>query len=222
MNSITVNLGVPALAGCLKAAGKADVRFYLNGVHVDLEAGIIVGTNGNLLLAVSDAVEIEADTPRPEGLKSFIVHRDVVADMIKVAKACRVTTLTCEVATDGKTVSFGPSDSRRTVSTIDGHYPDWRRICPAKVSGEASTYDPQLCAQLAEAVTLAGGGARLCATVLYQNGVDKPGVMEYAGRTSILGVIMPLRGPGSEGQPASLAVAHGKAKVEAEPAKAAA
>lgn len=220
MDSFTVNLGVPALAGCLKAAGKNDVRYYLNGVHLDLVAGVMVGSNGHMLLAVSDAIEIEADTPRPEALKFLNLPRDAVADMIKVAKKCRVTSLAVDVDADGKRMSFGSADDRRSISAIDGTYPEWRRICPSEVSGEAGHYDPQLLGQLAEAVTLAGGGARQCATVLYQNGASKPAVMEYRGRSGILGVIMGLRGD-PEGQPDCLGVAHPKPKAKAPAAPAA-
>ena len=73
----TLNIPARSFAAALKCAAKNDVRFYLNGVYLDLPKGRIVGTNGHVMFVG----KIEAAT-----LPAVIVPRDLIESALKSLK----------------------------------------------------------------------------------------------------------------------------------------
>lgn len=103
------------LKAVLLAAGKKDIRFYLNGIHVNSRH--IVGTDGHRMHAIAHG----GDWPHDP----VTIPREVVELAVK-AKTVELT-LTTEALGP---VSYKP---------VEGTYPDYMRVLPAPtsvVSGE--------------------------------------------------------------------------------------
>lgn len=103
------------LKAVLLAAGKKDIRYYLNGIHVNSRH--IVGTDGHRLHAIAHG----GDWPHDP----VTIPREVVELAVK-AKTLELT-LTTEAL---GAISYKP---------IDGTYPDYMRVIPTQtevVTGE--------------------------------------------------------------------------------------
>ena len=75
--------------------------------------------------------------------------------------------------------------------TIAGVYPDYRRVIPAKVSGEPAHFDVKLLALLARAETILHGPSKHLATI-GQNGANAAALISL-GRDDFIGAISPRR-----------------------------
>lgn len=110
----TVRLDIKTLKAALQCCGKADVRYYMNGVFV--EGNRIVATNGERMML---ARGLESD----EGIPPIIIDYQLIEKAIKNApKGSFYIPLTYveNVYTLGGEVITG----------IEGHFPDYRRILP--------------------------------------------------------------------------------------------
>src|SRR5690348_4954473 len=109
------------LRAALSHAGKRDVRFYLNGVCLDLNAGRIVATDGNRMFICRG--------PLDAGAGQVIIPRDVIESAVKAAdkKGCMlsVSIVTGEAGT--ATLAL-PSGAQFGATLIDGRFPDWQRV----------------------------------------------------------------------------------------------
>jgi DNA polymerase III subunit beta len=130
------------LKAALLFAAKKDVRNYLNGVLIewDRENVTIAATDGHRLFAATCPM----DEPVEPG--SVIVSYDDIKRALTGYKAeCIEFTPNADhirqIATLGS-VSFLP---------LDGTYPDWRLVVPAKISGEAAQFNPAYVGDLAKA-----------------------------------------------------------------------
>jgi DNA polymerase-3 subunit beta len=183
----------------LAVAAKQDIRYYLNGICVDARDNgdvVLVATNGHVLLAVPVAADDVADLAPGQ----YIIPRDT-AEAVKPIKAGRTTLpLQLEITTPAPapdpdrpdvTVKRAPTFTLAGATTagaavMDGQYPDWRRVMPAKASGEPAQFQPDYVAAFGAVAKLLGSGI----PVIHHNG--NAGAL-VTGLGAALGVIMPMR-----------------------------
>jgi DNA polymerase-3 subunit beta len=113
------------LAKVAFAQSTEDARYYLNGVHLEAQAGglFLAATQGHLLASA----RIEA----PEGsteISSAIIPRDAVAQLQALLAEVEGE---LEVAvSQGKQIRVSFDETALTSKLIDGNFPDWRRVVP--------------------------------------------------------------------------------------------
>lgn len=95
------------LKAVLLAAGKKDVRYYLNGVHVNSQH--IVGTDGHRLHAIAHGGDWPHDPVT------------IPSDVVELAVKAKTLELTLTPQSLGA-ISYKP---------LDGRYPDYQRVLPA-------------------------------------------------------------------------------------------
>lgn len=171
----------------LKVAAKNDIRYYLNGMLVDVRAADItlVATNGHMLLAVplpADALDGERI------IGQYIIGRDVL-EAVKPCKVGRTALpITIDIGADGAVAVTGATTA--TAKLIDGRFPDWRRVMPAGASLEVAQFDPAYIATFGDVRELLTGNTK-DKPVIHHNG-NGGALVSGLGRDA-LGVLMPLR-----------------------------
>jgi DNA polymerase-3 subunit beta len=108
-------------AATLFAATK-DVRYYLNGVYLEARDGkiFIVATDGGALFV--HRVTLSQDAPITDF--GVIVPIDT-AKMFAKTKSEHLT-----VTIDGDTITLSDGSINTTTKSVEGNYPDWRRVLP--------------------------------------------------------------------------------------------
>ena len=176
---MNINLNVQLLKGALECAGKKDVRYYLNGVFIDVlneEELVYCGTDGHILFAAK--APLDSTSGDPVGT-SLTIPRTVIEAALKGVKS-----QTVELAA----VHEGSYRLNQTIFLpVDGKFPDYQRVIPQEVSGEKATFDPDLLVRGSKAISLSVGGRG----ELQHNG-EKAAVMTSASE-SVIVVVMPMR-----------------------------
>lgn len=190
------------LKALLIVAAKSDVRYYLNGVCIDARANgdvVLVATDGHRLLAVPMAVDDVEELAPGE----YIIPRDVLA-AVKPNKAGRTTfPLQLEVTAPAPVpdperpdvmVQGRPSftltgATTATGATIDGRFPDWRRVMPSNTTGEPGQYNPAYVGDFGAVARLLTG--RDSYPIFHQSGAGSALVSRLG--MNALGVLMPMR-----------------------------
>jgi DNA polymerase-3 subunit beta len=163
-------------------AAHDDIRYYLNGLLIEASAHTtrIVGTNGHVM-GIYNNIDQENEL---DGRVSFILP-DFALALLKPAKN-KLDQLVIE--TDGArgtlTVVGGASVN---FTAIDGKYPDYSRVMPDKVTGEAAQFNPDYVADFKKAYKL------LNAKTFHIHHNGHGGAVVDFGLTNFLGVMMPLR-----------------------------
>lgn len=121
----------------LSAAGVKDVRYYLNGVALELENGTArcVGTDGHRLAVVESKplADLEGAPTAQRVLK-----RVDVAALLKAPKPKADDLATVELLPDGVRVTLGAI--AYTLAVIpDAKYPEWTRMRPRAILAEEVT-----------------------------------------------------------------------------------
>jgi hypothetical protein len=153
MQSITVTLDRRHLKAALICAAKQDIRWYLNGVLLELGAGakgnraLLIATDGHRL-SCSDATGDDNDMGAAQAC-SVIIPRDLIERVCrhKIAKRdLQVAMLTIadgDVADTGLTFTM-LDGSAYTGKAIEARYPDWRRVTRQQPgNGRASLINPE-------------------------------------------------------------------------------
>jgi DNA polymerase-3 subunit beta len=172
----------------LLIAPKADIRSYLNGVCVDARANgdvVLVATDGHRLLAVPLPVDsIESCAPG-----QYIIPRDTL-DAVKPCKAGKHSLpLTIEIV-DARITITGATTA--TSPTIDGRFPDWRRVMPKSANNEPAQFNSDYFASFGKVAALLGASTKTGVTaVIHHNGTGAALVTFPASEA--LGGIMPCR-----------------------------
>ena len=128
-----ITLPLRMLAAVAPAMGNIDIRYYLNGVHIEhVQGGVIaVATDGRALIAARETLlNIEPFAP-------FIMPRDTVLELLKAGRKIENFSMSeGVVAYGGVTRLFAP---------IDGQFPDWRAVIGnAAQPLEATSFDPDV------------------------------------------------------------------------------
>lgn len=177
-----------ALRAVSRFAATNDIRHYLNGVHVDAvpNGTVLVTTDGRVLGAHHYPAQNEIESATTLILPGTIVHAfskfgkiyaDIPLDLEKIGSEWSI---------------YDPAAQQRTSFTpVDGRFPDWRRIMPTKVSGEAAVYSPDLMARFSDAGRDFHGKTAECKVTYGQNGFGS--ALVNIVDTAFVGVIMPLK-----------------------------
>lgn len=176
----------------LKAAAyfsaKEDIRFYLNGVLIEstpLQTRV-VATDGHALFCAKDDA-------KGENVDSFvgIVPNDTVKQILawkaphKGAADLPVVITTAE--TEQRAEWCG---NTAVFKLIDAKFPDYARVVPEKVSGDASHIDPELlmrCKKAAEVL-----GTSKLGHFAFKQGGDGSAIAVFS--VEAFAVVMPMRG----------------------------
>jgi DNA polymerase-3 subunit beta len=160
------------LAAVLIFSGKQDVRYYLNGVFVEvsLTEVRVSATDGN---TAAVARHTESNTVRFD----VIVPRATVELALKMRS--EVISLVCE-----DTGNWSLAGIRFT--PVDGKFPDYRRIIPNGYSGEAAQFDPEFITRASKAGRALGHKGL---PIIRHNGKDAA-LVQFYGNDNFIGVIM--------------------------------
>jgi hypothetical protein len=162
MKTITLALDRNLLAACLITAAKSGIRYYLNGVCVEINKGrvLTIATDGHRLSFAKHCTETYVDTDGSY-VKQFdvILPRESIEAALKLDKKSSVLglTLTRQEHQTGNAIDFtlGPIAGK----TIDGVFPNWRRVVPNGHTGEPAQINPEYVADLGKAAKALGGKA---------------------------------------------------------------
>ena len=177
----------------LLIAPKSDIRYYLNGVCVDVRAGLVtlVATDGHRLLAVPVAADNVEDARNGE----FIIPRDTL-EAVKPAKYGKIAapiTLDFPMPNPGALQSVTITGATTATATVvDGRYPDWRRVMPATASNEPVQFNSEYLASFGKIGELLGASTKTGVTaIIHHNG--NSGALVSFPVSDAIGVIMPCR-----------------------------
>lgn len=156
-------------------AASADVRYYLNGVFIEVRATETrcVATTGEIAAVLRQRVEQDA-------MPEVIVPNEAV----KLALARKSEVMTLEFC-GGKWALGGIP-----FIPVEGKFPPYRRIIPIQVNGLAGHYDAQLIAPFAKLAKALGAKGT---PVIRQNGEGAAQVQLLGFIDEFVGVLMPLR-----------------------------
>jgi len=201
MTTLTLHIPHATIKAALIVAPKMDVRNYLNGAALDLTDGTkprLVVTDGHRMLVINAEPFIRDDDGNYPGLppemigQTYILPRDLLA-AVKPAKVGKVElplAVTIHHA-DGKPAGLTVQGATTAQgSCIDGKYPEWRRVWPQSLSGEAMQYNPDYLADFKAiaALLIDKKGAQI---VVGYNG-HGPALIDF-GLDTAAGVVMPQR-----------------------------
>ena len=125
-----------------------DVRFYLKGILIEATKThtTLVATDGHILGVYKNEEENEI----PENIKfEFILPYDVLKKL--KAPTIKYEYVILEFVPDENskvnTVIIKSVSCTLMTQTIEGKFPDWRRILPRETSNEIGHYNPELLAK---------------------------------------------------------------------------
>jgi len=185
----------------LLIAPKSDIRYYLQGVCVDVRGDTVtlVATDGHRLLAVP----VAADDIQSALEGTHILPREVL-DAVKPAKygknAAPITITLVQPATyqDEQGRTCKPSievtvtgQTTATTKLIDGRFPDWRRVVPATASGVPAQFQPEYLGDWGRVAALLGAKGKGVTAVIHHNGDS--GALVTFPTSEAIGVVMPCR-----------------------------
>lgn len=179
----TFEVSINAIRAARSHAADKDVRYYLLGVHFDLEAGRIVATDGHRAFICAG--------PVVPGAGTFIMPNALVDSVLK-AVGKRPLYDTVEVSYANGTVQVKTVNGTFSAPAVDGTFPDWRRIVPQSVSGETAQFNPEYLTDAREALaTYQGFKTDKTAIKVSHNGAS-PSICTSNCDDAIV-IVMPLR-----------------------------
>jgi DNA polymerase-3 subunit beta len=197
----TAMIDVRALAAISHAAGTEQVRYYLNGVcvEIDQDGATYVATDGHMLAATRR--EYAGENVGAQLVGRWIIPT-TICQHFKIAKRAKrpdqlAATLSeveggkLALEYDGQSVVFSP---------IDGAFPEWRRVLPGELSGDVAQFGYGVLGKLAKVAKALGNDRP--ALAIAHNGLG-PALVNLGGDDeAAFGVIMPFRGAAPECLPA--------------------
>jgi len=186
---ISFNLPRTELKGMLNFAAKKDIRYYLNGVCLEIgnKEVRILATDGHVMGV--QRVLLEEPIPLSEQFQVIISTDDIKA----IQKSKYDTPLKISIdamQSDGKRyISIDDNGTIRTFPALDGEYPDYRRVIPSSVSNETAQYNHELLVKFQDYSNLFNKKGQNISVEYNGNS----GALVSIGRDSFIGVIMPIR-----------------------------
>lgn len=173
-----------ALKAVSRFAAKQDIRYYLQGVLVESSPTEtrIVGCDGHTL-----AIHRSQHTGENEGQWTGIVPLPTVLALLKMKathKTLRDAPIILSVQESGE-IRADWIDQSINFRTIDGKFPEYQRVIPAKLDGTKAWYQPEYLQRIADASKDMGESF-----TFGFNGNSAS--LAYIGQ-SMLAVIMPMR-----------------------------
>lgn len=181
----TIHFTAAQLKAIALLAAQQDVRYYLNGVLVEATQfeTRIVATDGHKMGVVRHAVENDIDTD-----VSLIVPTSVIG-LLKASKSDGNKIVNIEIDNDVHTLCAPFTGLRAGFTPVEGRFPDYRRVVPAKPSGEFAHFMPQLLMEFVKCGQLLTGKA-IVVPRLEHNGKSS-GRVTFDGFDNFIGVVMP-------------------------------
>ena len=178
-------INLKALKAVALFCSKEETRYYLKGVNLQFRSDhvIMVATNGHYLTALRQTLEEPLDSELPD----TIVPIELI-DRIKLTKHDDKA----ELYVDGHKVTITYMGATYVDGHIDATFPDWRRITPSSVSGEAAQYDASYAALYMKAARMFAKDAQIR---IGHNGLS-PALVSWLPSEAGLdafGVLMPMR-----------------------------
>ena len=206
----TFTVSINALRAARSHAADKELRYYLLGVHFDLEAGRMVATDGHRAFICAG--------PVVPGAGTFIMPNTLIDSALK-AVGKRPLYDTVEVSYADNTIQVKTANGIFSAPAVDGTFPDWRRIVPQSVSGELAQFNPQYLADAREALaTYQGFKTDKTAFHVAHNGTS-PCVCT-SNCDDALVIVMPMRDMGAVDAASRAAWAVSMAARDAAPAAA--
>jgi hypothetical protein len=154
MYTLTVSLAT--LRAARTHAAENDVRAYLKGIYLDTAAGKVVATDGHRLFA-ANARGVKSVYP------AVIIPNETIDAALKqftgeYARGKSLGTIGVTVTIDETAVAIGTPTGSVTGRTLDGRFPEWRRVVPkADDVGEhvPAVLNTQYLADACEALSIA-------------------------------------------------------------------
>lgn len=181
-------------------AAQKDTRYYLNGICLEIGAKEtrMIATDGHRLGCFRIASEQEHII---EPLTDVIIHNDLIKPI--KAKGGPVT-ITIGDVIEGKDADGYVIKYRRPVSlaqdgvawsgeTIEGKFPQWRRVIPEITSGEVAQFNANYVGDIGKAWSCLhpGNKGRFPASHIAHNGTG--GALVSFDSDDFIGVIMPCK-----------------------------
>ncbi len=162
----------------LEVAPKDDSRFYLNGACLDADRGLVVATDGHILLAIRVHIE---------GTGQAILDRDTLD---KARRAFGRKGGSARIEIDGQVCWVHVNGEPFPGQLIDGTYPDYAQVVPTEPSGELAQFNGALLGRLSKAFERLGGVEGLIEVA--HNGTRAALVAHYSVPEAIA-CVMPFR-----------------------------
>lgn len=178
MTEFSINAKI--LVGLNKYGASVDpTRYYLHGVHIEINGGIgfAVATNGHVMFIH----RFEAETADAK----FIISSTLLKNL-KVDKKIKDV----QVKYDGKTIHLSYGALNLSGAEIDGNYPDWRRAVTSEIEfkDQYVEFGPDVLDDVYKMHKSADGKGR---PGLVPNG-GGPALVNF-GRKDLTGFAMPVR-----------------------------
>ncbi|MFY3682081.1 hypothetical protein ACOTD7_20755 [Achromobacter xylosoxidans] len=195
MTNPAIQIERAALKAASRIMARSDIRYYLNGVYVEATPTetIIAATDGHRLLALHAFAENDV-----QEAAALIIPGEVVKRIIDGSlKAVRQITLT-QVSDEKWVAPLHQWGVELTFRPVEGIFPDWRKVIPAKASGQPANINPDyLAAFQAAAYDLCGKPGRRARVAtgieVRQNGTGGALVFAPSSHTiGFVGVVMPV------------------------------
>lgn len=106
------------------AMAQQDVRFYLNGMLLELSKNRIrtVSTDGHRLAMATGEVELDCDT-----IQQFIIPRKGI---LEITRLFSEEDMPAHVVLSGNHIRIDTPDLKFTSKLVDGKFPDYQRVLP--------------------------------------------------------------------------------------------
>lgn len=175
-----VLIEMAVLQAALITAPKKDIRYYLNGVYISQNK--LVSTDGHRLFAY--------DLEGAEEFEPFIIPRESIETLSRSLSAKDRKTAQVEISGDKLVYKMAYSKTAVNFEPIDGRYPDFERVIPAKYEPSIhGSYRWQYMADFAKISKLLG--CKLGLARLLTNGMNS--ALVELPDTKATCVIMPAR-----------------------------
>ena len=164
-----------------------DIRYYLNGVLVELspDGARLVATNGHMLAVIRCRGQNGGDIA-PNEKREYIIPRDAFKS---IKKAGRRDAPAVFLQFEGDTFTIIDGETKTTGKVIDGKYPDYRRIFSGPINDKPAQFN-------AEYVWAFHEAAREYGQHIPQVSIGHNGDMSATvniGEPDFFGVLMPMR-----------------------------
>ena len=218
MSVSSFDFDIRALKATAIAASTEQTRYYLNGVCIEhsTTGPIFIATDAHRFIASNHKwISVYAAQFAPAIIPLSLIKR------IKVARKVDIATMTIEPKEGGAIlISIYYAGATYAENSIDGTFPDWRRVIPQSCDGTVSQYNPAYLSDFAEAGRiLAGGKCDVAVAVSYNGG--SPALVRFWHEDKTVqsfGVIMPIRtNPVMQSPPSWTQHAKPEPKPEAKP-----
>jgi len=144
-----VYLSRAALKAALRIAAKQDIRYYLNGVHVEADSTTtrLIATDGHRMLILHRNSENGIQEP-----VSFTIPRAIVRQII-AGSGKGLAHAQFDIQREGPSLWSAPlvhigASARLTFAQSDGKFPNWRTVVPTTISGKAAQLNPAYLADM--------------------------------------------------------------------------